>query len=133
MMVILFTIALTLYLEDITFKKVGVIQLYTLFILLIEKVLSTIIYYFWGITFNWNIFSLAPIFHMFFDYQLILILASKITMFHVWAFVFQFKVLKGLVEIKTWKLFSFLVLLFIFFLSIDAIVTAVIQELDLVL
>lgn len=130
---LIFSTALTMYVDELSFQKMNAIHLYAITLFLMERVLSLAIYYFYGVTSSWNVFSLAPMVHLLTDYPLLLILASKTTIFQLWAFVIQFISLKLNTEVSTSKLVSFLLLLYFFFNSMNAIITALIQELDFVL
>ncbi|WP_243292806.1 hypothetical protein [Bacillus sp. FJAT-47783] len=130
---LLFSTTLTLYVDELPFKKLWVIQLYAVMILFIEKTLSTAIYYYFGIFPEWNVFSLGPIVHLVTDYPLLIILASKTTVFHLWAAFIQLVSIKISSKQSYVKLIPCLLLLHFLFISIDAISTALLQDLDIVL
>lgn len=132
-MVMIFSLALMIFIDDLSYKKIMVVQLYSITILLGERILSTTIYYVWGIPFSWNVFSMSPILHMYVEHPLLLVLGSKLTIFHAWAIFHQYKVFKVSAELQRWKVISFLVLLFFFFLSMDAIFSSLAKEIDIVL
>lgn len=129
----LFSTALTFYVQELSYYKLWLLQIYPVTIFFLEKLVNTFIYLFLGIPFELNVFSLGPIFQLLTDDPLFLTLASKTTLFQLWAAIVQLISLKTSTEESYLKLIPIILLLYILFNSISAITSVVIQDVGIIL